>query len=81
MRSSPGNTALSDIRPAAVAGAFYPAGAAELEAQLDRFLAAAGQPGGDAAAVPKAVIAPHAGYVYSGPVASPRPGGGSSGWC
>ncbi|MFZ5467572.1 MAG: AmmeMemoRadiSam system protein B [Pseudomonadota bacterium] len=52
-------------RPAAVAGRFYPADPAELRRQLEAYVPA-GQPG---AARPKALIAPHAGYVYSGPVA------------
>ncbi len=54
-------------RPAAVAGMFYPASAAELGRQVDELLAAAA--GGELAA-PKALIAPHAGYVYSGPIAA-----------
>lgn len=54
------------IRPAAVAGAFYPADASQLRTMVERFLAEA-QTGGPA---PKALIAPHAGYVYSGPIAA-----------
>ena len=54
------------IRPAAVAGRFYPADPAELRAEVRRFLADAPQREGPS---PKAVIAPHAGYMYSGPVA------------
>ncbi len=55
------------VRPAAVAGSFYPAEPQALAATVARFLAEA-----DAAAAvpPKVVIAPHAGYVYSGPVAA-----------
>lgn len=49
-------------RPAAVAGMFYPAEAATLERTVSELLAAA--PVNDAAA--KALIAPHAGYQYSG---------------
>lgn len=62
---------MTAVRPAAVAGMFYPADPAQLRAQLDAFLAQAraALPAGDAA-VPKALIAPHAGYVYSGPVAA-----------
>jgi len=56
------------IRPTAVAGAFYPADAGELERQLTGFLAAAQVPAD--APVPKAIIAPHAGAIYSGPVAA-----------
>ena len=57
----------SAIRPPAVAGMFYPASADELIADLDRMLAEAGRPGGP---TPKAIIVPHAGYVYSGPIAA-----------
>jgi AmmeMemoRadiSam system protein B len=55
------------VRPPAVAGSFYPADAGRLRAAVEGYLAAAN--GSRAAATPKAVIAPHAGYVYSGPVA------------
>ncbi len=53
-------------REAAVAGTFYPADAGELAAMVDSFLAGAKGNGG----LPKAVIAPHAGYIYSGPIAA-----------
>lgn len=53
------------VRPAAVAGSFYPADPAALEAVVERCLAAAHAEGPP----PRALIAPHAGYVYSGPVA------------
>lgn len=55
-------------RPPAVAGAFYPADPGELAADVDRLLAEARpvEPGGD----PLALVVPHAGYVYSGPVAA-----------
>ena len=49
-------------RPAAVAGMFYPAETTALERTIAGLLAAA-PAGGDGA---KAIIAPHAGYVYSG---------------
>jgi len=54
------------IRPAAVAGLFYPDDPQELNATLDSLLAGTA-PGVDA---PKALIVPHAGYVYSGSVAA-----------
>ncbi|MDT8404366.1 AmmeMemoRadiSam system protein B [Sulfuriflexus sp.] len=54
------------IREAAVAGLFYPADPAELDRQLDEFLAKAGDDHKPALAL----IVPHAGYVYSGPVAA-----------
>lgn len=53
-------------RPAAVAGLFYPAGRAALEDAVTGLLASA--PAGDDGA--KAIIAPHAGYPYSGPTAA-----------
>lgn len=57
------------IRPAAVAGLFYPEDAADLCRLVDALLAAA-PPAAAAAPVPKVLIAPHAGYVYSGPTAA-----------
>jgi AmmeMemoRadiSam system protein B len=56
------------VRPAAVAGRFYPAEPRQLRADVSAMLVRAGAPlNGDR---PKAVIAPHAGYVYSGAVAA-----------
>jgi AmmeMemoRadiSam system protein B len=55
-----------DIRPSAVAGMFYPDDAAELRNMVHTFLQDAKQYG----KTPKAIIAPHAGYVYSGPIAA-----------
>ncbi|NQU55634.1 MAG: AmmeMemoRadiSam system protein B, partial [Rhodospirillales bacterium] len=57
-------------RESAVAGQFYPGTAAELEATVRAFLDAV-QPSTDRATGPwpKAIIAPHAGYAYSGAVA------------
>lgn len=55
------------IRPAAVAGVFYPRRPDELARQVAELLARAA--GGPDAAV-CGIIAPHAGYVYSGPVAA-----------
>lgn len=61
-------TAHSDIvRRPAVAGLFYPGDAATLRATVDELLAAAARVD---AAPPKALVAPHAGYVYSGPIAA-----------
>lgn len=54
-------------RPPAVAGLFYPGSPVALAAQIDALLAAAGPASGPA---PKAIIAPHAGYQYSGPIAA-----------
>lgn len=55
------------IRPATQAGRFYPSSPVRLQSDLDYYLSAVSPPEG---AVPKALIAPHAGYVYSGPVAA-----------
>ncbi|MBL8258614.1 MAG: AmmeMemoRadiSam system protein B [Candidatus Competibacteraceae bacterium] len=55
------------VRTPAVAGLFYPADTAELRAQVRHFLTEAEAPTGSA---PKAIIAPHAGYIYSGPIAA-----------
>ena len=55
-------------RPPAVAGAFYPGVARTLDADVRALLADAGS---DAPPAPvKALIVPHAGYVYSGPTAA-----------
>lgn len=55
-----------DIRKPAVAGTFYPREPATLVADVDAFLAAA-KPA--RAEVPKALVVPHAGFMYSGPIA------------
>lgn len=57
-------------RPAAVAGMFYPADPEALQRMVDGLLEAARVRAGAAARAPKALIAPHAGYVYSGAVAA-----------
>lgn len=57
------------IRPAAVAGAFYPAPPAVLAREVRMLLAQSSATEADAAP-PKALVVPHAGYVYSGPVAA-----------
>ena len=58
---------MSLIRPAAVAGAFYPGNGQVLSRDIDALLAGAQQAQG---ALPKALIVPHAGYIYSGPIAA-----------
>jgi AmmeMemoRadiSam system protein B len=55
-----------NIRPPAVAGLFYPGDAASLRALVEEQLQDNPSPG----TAPKALIAPHAGYVYSGPIAA-----------
>ena len=57
------------VRPAAVAGMFYPVAAAQLAEEVGELL-----DGVDSfepkLSFPKALIVPHAGYIYSGPVAA-----------
>lgn len=54
------------VRPAAVSGLFYPGDPRELEDCLQNLLHSDAEP----QEAPKALIAPHAGYVYSGPTAA-----------
>ncbi|MDR3755192.1 MAG: AmmeMemoRadiSam system protein B, partial [Terracidiphilus sp.] len=56
------------VRPAAVAGSFYPADPQELSKMIDAMLAKAAPPPVDGTII--AAAAPHAGYPYSGPVAA-----------
>lgn len=58
---------MSTVRKPVVAGLFYTDDPRALKAEIERLLAAV-----PAASVapPKAIIAPHAGYVYSGPIAA-----------
>jgi len=58
---------IKDLRRAAVAGTWYPADPDALAREVDGYLAAADEPPvGD----PLAIIAPHAGLLYSGPIAA-----------
>jgi AmmeMemoRadiSam system protein B len=61
--------AANRVRPPAVAGVFYSRDREELSRAVNAMLAAAAsvEP---ARGLPKAIIAPHAGYIYSGPVAA-----------
>jgi AmmeMemoRadiSam system protein B len=56
-----------DVRPSAIAGQWYPADARRLAALVDRYLKNARLPYWEGEVV--AVMAPHAGHRYSGPVA------------
>ncbi len=56
------------VRKPAVAGSFYPADAKRLGAMIDKYIGEAVLPSGDGDIV--AVVSPHAGYIYSGPVAA-----------
>jgi len=57
------------VRPAAVAGMFYPGTAPVLAAAVRGYLAEGSKPSPADVRLPKALIVPHAGYVYSGSVA------------
>jgi AmmeMemoRadiSam system protein B len=59
---------VSTVRQPVVAGSFYPAGTGELAETVERLLAAAPRP--RLSGVLRALVAPHAGYVFSGPVAA-----------
>jgi MEMO1 family protein len=56
------------VRPPAVAGSFYPADPRRLATDISSMLGAAAVVRPDR--LPKAIVAPHAGYVYSGPIAA-----------
>lgn len=62
--------ATASIRPPAVAGMFYPADPRVLQSLVNELLAqaASGEAVGDN--VPKVLVVPHAGYIYSGAVAA-----------
>jgi len=55
------------IRPAAVAGMFYSADPNQLQSDVLHYLQ---QATSSSNFTPKAIIAPHAGYIYSGPIAA-----------
>src|SRR6266849_8247024 len=57
------------VRPAAVAGTFYPGDSRALAAEVDDLLGGVEQAEARLG-FPKALIVPHAGYIYSGPVAA-----------
>ena len=58
------------LRPVAVAGMFYPGEPSALAAEVASYLAQAEPRPGAPPVPPKALIAPHAGYMYSGPIAA-----------
>ena len=60
---------MNQIRPPAVAGLFYPDQPRALRATVDELVAAA-EPAEITRDLLKVLIVPHAGYVYSGPVAA-----------
>ncbi len=63
-----GNREKRAVRAPAVAGAFYPAQPTRLRAEVEALLASAPRPVDPRP--PKALVVPHAGYSYSGPIAA-----------
>jgi len=62
---------MHQVRPPAVAGAFYPGRSQTLSHDVLAMLAAAKPNAADSATIrPKALIVPHAGYIYSGATAA-----------
>ena len=57
---------MANVRNPAVAGLFYPDDSQKSHTLVSGYLAAVSAGG----AVPKAIIVPHAGYIYSGPIAA-----------
>ena len=62
----------STVRPAAVAGSFYPAASDELSRTVTRLLDAVQVAAGKYPSLrpPKVLVVPHAGYIYSGATAA-----------
>jgi len=63
-------TAATSTRPPAVAGLFYPGDAGELQYTVDQLLKQAAANNLQTLPAIRAIIAPHAGYIYSGPIAA-----------
>ena len=63
------NAHMNAVRPAAVAGMFYPGEARALAAEVDDLLGSVEQ-SAPRLGSPKALVVPHAGYIYSGGVAA-----------
>lgn len=62
---------MNEIRQCAVAGSFYPADAVTLREMIEAFIADTDTSPTQGETQPtKAIIAPHAGYLYSGPIAA-----------
>jgi AmmeMemoRadiSam system protein B len=61
---------MHQVRPPAVAGSFYPGQGPALSKEVKAMLASSAPATGIDRTTPKAVIVPHAGYIYSGPTAA-----------
>ncbi len=62
------NSIEANIRQPAFAGQYYPQTKSEIEMQIDNYLLSADSATDNS--IPQIVIVPHAGYIYSGPVAA-----------
>lgn len=62
-----GQMLAADVRPPAFAGQFYPAEPGQLKMAIEQFLIGSAEAKGEK---PVAILAPHAGYVYSGQIAA-----------
>ncbi len=62
---------MTSVRPAAVAGLFYPDDPGDLHAVVTQYLSDAQSNAKSRSWAPKAIIVPHAGYIYSATVAAP----------
>lgn len=58
------------IRHPAVAGMFYPADENTLKYDIHQYLQQAHDAGSTSSIPPKAIVVPHAGYIFSGPIAA-----------
>ncbi|MEW6509377.1 MAG: AmmeMemoRadiSam system protein B [Bacteroidota bacterium] len=67
MKNRPADRSRRSVRRCAVCGTFYPAGQTELTATIDRLIADIPPSGPERI---RGIIAPHAGYIYSGPTAA-----------
>jgi hypothetical protein len=70
MRESARPVRRDEVRPAAVSGFFYPEVRGELAGLVRSLLGAAFSSVDEQRSPPKAVVCPHAGYAYSGPIAA-----------
>lgn len=65
-----GEPAAADVKKPSFAGSFYPADRLSLQVLVDTSLKEAEKDGAPLSSAPFAIMAPHAGYVYSGKVAA-----------
>lgn len=64
------NHTMHQIRPPAVAGMFYPSDETTLKNDIHIYLQQAHNISPHSTVTPKAIVVPHAGYIFSGPIAA-----------